>query len=138
VLREEDTEGPRVTCVHNEEEGLSDLSVRAIRYPAPVHSYMLADLSSGVSRVCRVLAPRFAAVDLTHTITLSATSHHGGSHRPPTYLLHICIPRAFVRIQKRYRTNLVPFHVVDCTINFLTIAALVYEIGGGCPFILIF
>jgi len=113
LLREEDTEGPRETCVHNE-EGLNDLPVSAMRYPAPIHSYVLADLSSGDSRVCRVLVPLFAALGLTLTITLSATSHHGGSHRT-----RICIPRAFVRVQERYRTILVPFHVVDCTVDFL-------------------
>jgi len=55
--------------VHNEEEGLSDLSVRAMRYPTPVHSYV--DLNSGDSRVCRVLAPLSAALGHTQTHTQS-------------------------------------------------------------------
>ena len=76
-----------------------------MRYPAPFHSYVLADLGSGDSRVCRMLVPLYCCTwshTHSHKITLSATSHHGGSDRPPTYSLHICIPRAFVRVQKRF------------------------------------
>jgi hypothetical protein len=117
-----------VTCVHKEEGGLSDLSALAMRYPAPVHRYVLTDLSSGDSRVCRVLTALFAALGLTHTITFSATSHHGGSHRPPTYLLQICIPRPFVTVQKGYRTIFFP-HFTSLSVREIscTIEGLVYR-----------